>query len=436
MSRDIKSLSEWLESPKVSEPLKQQLRDLQARSAAGDAAAKETLNESMNQELEFGTSGLRGIMGAGNNRMNYHTVAKATQGLADYLLAHYRDSTRTLAFCIAYDSRHLSKRFAEAAAMVLCANGLKVYIYESLRPTPMLSYAIRELQAVGGIVVTASHNPREYNGYKVYGSTGGQITGQVVREILDHIGACDLFESPRFIELEQAREQGLFHLISPKLERSYYDKVKLLGRHKAMVAERSKNLHILYTPLYGAGAQPVSRILNELGYRLDCVKEQMRPDGDFPTTPYPNPEKETVYAIAREIATKSFPDLIFATDPDCDRFGVMVRDERGAYQLLTGNQVGCLLCHYLLMSRPEQGKHARNSIKKSLVPMVYSTIVSTDLIQKLCDQYGATYEEVLPGFKYIAEKVEALEQAAPGSFAFGMEESTLKGAKSRASSAS
>lgn len=413
MPHNIKSLEDWLNSPKVSEALKGQLRELQAKSQAGDPEAREALEDSLSQELKFGTSGLRGIMGAGNNRMNFHTVAKATQGLAIYLLKHYKDPL----VCIAYDSRNMSRRFAEGTAMVLCANGIRVQMFAKLRPTPMLSYAIRKLKAAAGVVITASHNPRQYNGYKVYNSFGGQITGSVAGEILDCIGTCDLFESPKFMSLQAAQEKGLFRWINHDLERSYYDKVKLLVRRKAMVAEYAPRFHIIYTPLYGTGAEPVSQVLSELGFRMDYVAEQMRPNGDFPTTPYPNPEKEPVYKIAREISTKNMPDLIIATDPDCDRIGVSVRDQYGQYRLLTGNQIGLLMCHYLLEQMKE--KQQKNTAHGT----VYSTVVSTDLLEKICRSNGVKYEALMPGFKYISEKIEALEKSYPGSFIFGMEES-------------
>ena len=432
MTEEMKSLAQWLESTKVSAVLKQQLLDMQAAMLAGDKAAEEILEDCLGEELQFGTSGLRGLMGAGNHRMNYHTVAKATQGLSNYLLGR-RGSEETPAaasaaalaaaldgkgrpsVCIAYDSRNYSRLFADTAARVLCGNGIEVWMFPTLRPTPMLSFAIREKKATAGIVITASHNPREYNGYKVYGSYGGQITGQEARAIQDHIGECDLFDSPRFMDLEAAETAGLFHWIEPELDRAYYDQVKLQVRRKAMVAERSSQLHILYTALYGTGAVPVSLVLQELGFRLDQVAAQMEPDGDFSTTPYPNPERPAVYSMARDIAKTTFPDLILSTDPDGDRFGVMCRNQWGDYTLLTGNQQGLLLCNYLL--------EARQQTVQRTAGYVYSSIVTTDLIPRICARYGINHEETLTGFKYSAEKVEAQEKKAPGSFIFAMEES-------------
>jgi phosphoglucomutase len=412
MPQEMKSLEQWLESAKVSAALKQQLLDLQEAMLAGDRAAEEALTECLGEELLFGTSGLRGKMGAGNHRMNYHTVAKATQGLSNYLLEQAGGQPSV---CIAYDSRNYSRLFAETAARVLCGNGIQVWMFRELRPTPMLSFAIREKKASGGIVITASHNPREYNGYKVYGRYGGQITGKEARAIQDHIGECDLFDSPRFMELAPAEAAGLFHWIEPALERSYYDLVKLQVSRKAMVAERSGQLHILYTPLYGAGAGPVSLVLRELGFRVDQVAAQMAPDGDFPTTPFPNPERPAVYAMAQELARTIFPDLILSTDPDCDRFGVMVRNQWGEYTQLTGNQQGLLLCEYLLEAR-------RQRIVKT-AGYVYSSIVTTDLVPRICAHYGVYHEETLTGFKYSAEKAEAQEKKAAGSFIYAMEES-------------
>lgn len=433
MPQEMKSLEQWLESAKVSAALKQQLLDLQKAMLAGDPSAEETLMECLGEELQFGTSGLRGKMGAGNHRMNYHTVAKATQGLSNYLLEQADGAAGAQSalgvgatgvtgkkggrpsVCIAYDSRNYSRLFAETAARVLCGNGIEVWMFRELRPTPMLSFAIREKKASAGIVITASHNPREYNGYKVYGRYGGQITGKEARAIQDHIGECDLFDSPRFLELAAAEAAGLFHWIEPALERSYYDQVKLQVSRKAMVAERSGQLHILYTPLYGSGAGPVSLVLRELGFRLDLVAAQMAPDGDFPTTPFPNPERPAVYAMAQEMAKTTFPDLILSTDPDCDRFGVMVRNQWGEYSQLTGNQQGLLLCEYLLEAR-------RQRIVKT-AGYVYSSIVTTDLLPRICAQYGVYHEETLTGFKYSAEKAEAQEKKMPGSFIYAMEES-------------
>ena len=398
MANRVKSLDEWINSAKVSAALKDELRALKG----------EELKSAMESELRFGTSGLRGLMGAGNNRMNFHTVAKATQGLSQYLL--HRCGAATV--CVAYDTRKMSKRFAECAAMVLCANGFAVNLFPRPMPTPALSFAIRQTGAEAGIVITASHNPREYNGYKVYNSYGGQITEGEAAEILKEIQRCDIFDSPRYMELTEAKASGMLRLLGKELEEKYLFSVKELSLNPDLSRLYGAKLHILYTPLYGAGAYPVKRLLSECGYGLEIVEEQFYANGDFPTTPYPNPEVSAVYELALKQADNK-TDILLATDPDGDRFGVMAREQTGKFKLLSGNEQAILICHYLL----EQAK-----VKGGSLGWLYSSNVSTHMIRHLAAAYGACFEETLTGFKYIAEKVEALSLSG-GQLVFAMEES-------------
>lgn len=399
MANSVKTMEQWLNSPQVSQKLKDELKALKG----------EALSDAMEKELEFGTSGLRGLMGAGNNRLNFHTVARASQGLSQYL----RECRRTSAVCIAYDTRHMSKRFAECAAMVLCANGFTVHFFAGPMPTPVLSFAIRQLKAGAGIVITASHNPKEYNGYKVYNAYGGQVTGGEATAILEQIRRCDIFDSPRFMDLEEARTRGRLQPIGTALVTDYINAVKSLVQQSASAKEQVRKLRILYTPLYGAAACPVRRILEECGFHVDVVAEQFGADGDFPTTPYPNPEIAAVYDLALRKAS-SCTDLILATDPDGDRFGSMAKDSSGKFKLLTGNQQSVLICHYLLEQKRAAGQ---------LQGRIYSTNVSTHLLRRLAEAYGVKFEETLTGFKYIGEKAESLSGQGDERLIFAMEES-------------
>ena len=395
----LKTIEDWLSCPKVSEALKRELRSL----------SEEDLLDAMKQELRFGTSGLRGLMGAGNNRMNFHTVAKATQGLSQYL----RKTGREPVICVAYDSRGMSRRFAECAAMVLCANGLTVRLFDEIQPTPVLSYAIRELRAGAGIVITASHNPREYNGYKVYTEYGGQITDQEARDILDEIRLCDLFDSPLFMELTEARKNGLLSSIPDALLGRYYAQVLGLSQEPELLRQKAGGYPLLYTPLYGAGKAAVCAVLKQAGFHLELVAAQAGPDGNFETTPYPNPEIPAVYELAKKTA-KPDQQLILATDPDGDRFGVMARKKDGEFALLSGNQQAVLICHYLLEHKKKAG---------DLKGYVYSSNVSSALLRRLAEGYGVCFEETLTGFKYIAERVEARQGNPEERLIFAMEES-------------
>ena len=356
----------WINSEHVDEETKQELKVISDEKEKEDRFYK---------ELEFGTGGLRGVIGAGSNRMNVYTVGKATQGLAEYLLENYKDEA---SISIAYDSRNMSKEFAEEAARILCANGIVVNLFESLRPTPMLSYTVRHLKSKAGIVITASHNPKQYNGYKVYGEDGGQVTDKAAEDILSKIEAVDDFSKVKKMDLDVAKNSGLLNIIGEAVDKSYIDRVKALTIRKGLVEEKAEELKILYTPIHGSGNIPVRRVLEELGYsQVSVVKEQELPDGNFPTAPYPNPEDPRVFSIAVDMAKEIQPDIIFGTDPDCDRIGVVVKDTCDNYQVLTGNQTGILLTHYIFECFLKE---------ENVLPTngaVIKTIVTTEMVRKL-----------------------------------------------------
>ncbi|SUY47248.1 phosphomannomutase [Clostridium putrefaciens] len=364
------------------------------------------------KDLEFGTGGLRGLMGAGTNRMNLYTVGKATEGLAQYLNSTYKESS----VAIAYDSRNMSKEFSEKTALTLCANGIKCYLFEYLRPTPMLSYALRQLHCNAGIVITASHNPKEYNGYKVYGEDGGQITDTKAKDIYKYINNVKVFEGVKTIKKELAIEKNLFNIIGEDIDSSYIDKVKRLSIRKDMIKENAKNLKIIYTPIHGSGNIPMRNMLKQLGYTdVHVVKKQEEPNGDFPTVEYPNPEDPKSFELAINLAYEIKPDIIFGTDPDCDRIGVVVFDKE-EYKSLSGNEIGILLSNYIMQSLKESSLMPRN-------PIILKTIVTTDLVKKIAKDYNVEVMDVLTGFKYIGEKITEYENNKQKDFIFAFEES-------------
>ena len=394
----------WLASEAIDEVTKEELKALTDQKEIEDRFYK---------NLEFGTGGLRGKIAAGTNRLNIYTISKATQGLATYLVKNFENPS----VAIGYDSRNFSDTFAETAARVLAANGVKVYLYESLRPTPMLSFAVRHLNADAGIVVTASHNPKEYNGYKVYGSDGGQVTDNAANEILSYINNIDIFNDVKMMSKEEAIEKGLLVYIGEDVDNAYYEKVESLVVNKQLVKEHASELKIIYTPIHGSGNIPVRAMLKRLGYtNVSVVKEQELPDGNFPTAPYPNPEVPQVFEIAIDMAKEVSPDLIFGTDPDCDRIGVIVKEDSGEYKVLTGNQVGVLLSDYMLNARKETGVLSE---KDTLI----KTIVTTEMAARVAEAYNAQIMNVLTGFKYIGEKIEQFEQTGSNNFVLGFEES-------------
>ncbi len=393
----------WLEKATADPDLKKELE-----SAAGDEEGK---NDRFYRDLEFGTGGLRGVIGAGTNRMNVYTVKKATQGLAEYILSN--NVTKSVA--IAYDSRIKSTYFAKSAAEVLAANGIKVHIYKELMPTPMLSWAVRNLKCGAGIVVTASHNPAKYNGYKVYGADGCQLTLEAAAIVLDKINHIDIFEGVKSVDFEKAVADGSISYIEDSVIDEYLAKVKEQGLHTDLVA--SSGLKVVYTPLNGTGNKPVRRILKEIGVKdVTVVPEQENPDGNFPTCPFPNPEIREALQKGLDLCANVKPDLLLATDPDCDRVGIAVPDG-DHYELFTGNETGALLLEYICKERIALGKMPKN-------PVAVKTIVTSDITKAICAKYGVELREVLTGFKFIGEQIGLLEKdGEENRYIFGFEES-------------
>jgi len=399
------SYKSWINSKFIDLKLKVELEQLTDEKEIEDRFYK---------DLEFGTGGLRGVIGAGTNRMNIHTIGKATQGLADYLRLKYKEN---ISVTIAFDSRNMSTEFANAAAQTLCGNGISVNLFETLTPTPMLSYAVRELKSKAGIVITASHNPKEYNGYKVYGDDGGQVTDEVASKITTCTESIKDFSEIKTIGIQNAKVKGLLKIIGENIYLSYIDKTKNLTIRKDLVEKCAKDLKIIYTPIHGSGNIPVRRVLRELGYdKVFVVKEQEMPNGNFPTVEYPNPEESKVFELALKMARDINPDIIFGTDPDCDRIGVVVKGEDGLYKVLSGNQTGVLLSNYILSSLSEVNKLPNNGV-------VIKTIVTTDMIENIGKKYNVEVLDVLTGFKYIGEKIKEFEQVGEKEFIFGFEES-------------
>lgn len=396
--------NEWLNSKVISESVKEELRGI---------TDEKELEDRFYKELDFGTGGLRGVIGYGSNRMNVYTVSKATQGFANYLNKNFESPK----VAIAYDSRNMSKEFAEAAALTLCANNVKVYLYESLRPTPMLSFATRHLSCQGGIVITASHNPKIYNGYKVYDEFGGQVTDEKAGLIINEVNSIENYEDIKTISLEEAIKDNLLEYIGEDVDKAYLEEVKGLTIRTELVKEHAKDLKVIYTPIHGSGNMPVRRVLKELGYEnVEVVKEQEKPDGNFPTASYPNPENPQVFELALEMAKTNTPDIIFGTDPDCDRIGVVVKENSGEYKVLTGNQTGLLLTDYILSSLKEEGKLPSNGV-------VIKTIVTSEGARAIANYYGVEIMDVLTGFKYIGEKIRQFQENGDKKYLFGFEES-------------
>ena len=403
VERAGKEYCRWVSCSAIDEELRRELHAIDGNEAE--------IYDRFSRELSFGTGGLRGIIGAGTNRMNMPVVRKATQGLADFVLANGGSSV-----CIAYDTRHFSREYAVAAAETLCANGIRVFMFTGVRPTPMLSFAVRKKKACAGIVITASHNPREYNGYKVYGADGGQLTDADADAVSACIDKHDVLAAQPRLSLETARENGLLFDLDD-VDQLYYDRVITLVEQGSMILEHSKELRILYSPLHGAGNVPVRRVLHELGFSsLDVVKAQEQPDGGFPTVRYPNPEDAEAFSLALAEAGEHPCDIILATDPDCDRIGIQVRDKAGGYQALSGNQVGVLLCDYIISEKRKKGTLGAN-------PAVIKTIVTTELARRVCGYYGVEVADTLTGFKYIGEMIGEWERTGEHGFIFGFEES-------------
>ena len=397
----------WLNDPYFDEATKEELRSI--------AEDDNEIKERFYKDLEFGTAGLRGIIGAGTNRMNIYTVRKATQGLANYIISK---EGQKKGVAIAYDSRRMSPEFADEAALCLCANGIKAYVFESLRPTPELSYAVRSLGCIAGINITASHNPPEYNGYKVYWEDGAQITPPHDKGIMDEVKAVADYNTVKTMGLEEAKAAGMYEVIGASVDDGYIAELKKQVLHQDSIDAVGKELKIVYSPLHGTGNLPARRILKELGFEnVYVVKEQELPDGEFPTVSYPNPEAKEAFELGLKLAEEVDADLVLATDPDADRLGVYVKDAKsGGYKVLTGNMSGCLLADYEIGQRkalkglPEDG-------------YLIKTIVTSNLADAIAKGYGIGLIEVLTGFKFIGQQILGFETTGKGSYLFGFEES-------------
>lgn len=408
MTEEVKKkYEEWLNDPYFDEDTKKELKNI-----SGD---EDEINDRFYRDLEFGTGGLRGVLGAGTNRMNVYTVRKATQGLANYIVKQHGEDKGV---AIAYDSRIMSKEFAEEAALCLNANGIKSFIFPSLRPTPVLSFTVRQLHCIAGIVITASHNPREYNGYKVYWEDGAQITPPHDKNILAEVAKVTDFSEVKTIDQESARVADLYHVIGYEVDDAYIAELKKQSVHPEVIKEMADDFTIVYTPLHGTGNVFVRRVLKELGFKkVYTVPEQEKPDGTFPTVSYPNPESPKAFELALKLAEEKDADLVLATDPDADRLGVYCKDtENGGYISFTGNMSGVLIGEYLLREKKAIGTLPKNAA-------VVETIVTTDMLKAVAADYKVSLIEVLTGFKYIGEQIKLFKENNSHEFIFGMEES-------------
>ncbi len=402
-----KSYEYWCTSPIFDDATKTELKSI--------ADNEDEIFDRFYRELEFGTGGLRGVIGAGTNRMNFYTVGKATQGLANFI---NKQGAAAKGVAIAFDSRHMSPEFADTAACVLAANGIKAYIFDSLRPTPELSFALRTLGCTAGIVVTASHNPPEYNGYKVYWEDGAQITAPKDAQIIGEVNAIKDYAEIKKMTTEEAKAAGLYEVIGKEIDDKYMEALKKLVLHPEAIKQMASSLKIVYTPLHGTGNIPVRRVLKELGFeQVTVVPEQELPDGNFPTVSYPNPEDKKAFALALDLAKKVDADLVLATDPDADRLGVYAKDTKtGEYKVFTGNMSGMLICEYQMSQKKALGILPENGA-------LVTTIVSSNMAQAVAKEYGMKFIECLTGFKYIGEQIKFFEQTGSNEYVFGFEES-------------
>lgn len=403
----MKIYQEWLSNPYFDEDTKAELRAIE-----GD---ENEIKERFYMDLEFGTAGLRGVIGAGINRMNIYVVRRATQGLANYII---KQGGADKGVAIAYDSRHMSPEFAMEAAMTLAANGIKAYKFESLRPTPELSFAVRELGCIAGINITASHNPPEYNGYKVYWEDGAQFTPPHDKGVTEEVLAIEDLSTVKTTDEASATAAGKYEVIGRKIDDKYIAQVKAQVVNQKAIDEMQDQISIVYTPLHGTGNIPARRVMKELGFtHVYVVPEQELPDGNFPTVSYPNPEAAEAFSLGLKLAGEKNADLVLATDPDADRLGVYVKDAgSGEYIPLTGNMSGSLLCEYVLSQKKAAGKIPEDG-------QVIKSIVSTNLIDAVAKEYGCELIEVLTGFKWIGQQVLKNEKTGRGTYLFGMEES-------------
>lgn len=397
----------WCDNEYFDEATREELK-----SIAGNEAE---IEDRFYKDLEFGTGGLRGVIGNGTNRMNIYTVRKATQGLANFII---KENAADRGVAIAYDSRRMSKEFADEAALCLNANGIKAYIFPTLRPTPELSFALRELHCIAGIVVTASHNPPEYNGYKVYWEDGAQITAPKDVQIISEVKAVTDYNTVKTMDIDEARACGLYNVIGYDMDDKYIAALKKMSLNGDVIKQVADDIKIVYTPFNGTGNVPVRRILKELGFKnVYVVPEQEKPDPDFTTLDYPNPEDPKAFTYALKLAKEKDADIVLATDPDADRLGVYSKDTKtGEYKSFTGNMSGMLIAEYLLSQRKERGLIHKNGA-------FVKTIVSTNMADAIAAEYGIKLIEVLTGFKYIGEQIKLFEQQGTYEYEFGFEES-------------
>ena len=405
---DYKQIYEdWCHNPLFDEETKRELASIKDN--------EEEIKDRFYKNLEFGTGGLRGVIGNGTNRMNQYTVSKATQGLANYIIEQGKQQKGV---AISYDSRNMSKEFSEKTALTLNANGIKTYVFESLRPVPELSFAVRKLGCTAGIMITASHNPPKYNGYKVYWDDGAQIVAPVDKEIIGKVNEITDFGMVKSMKMEEAVKQGLYHEMGKEIDDAYMEELKKQCLYLDIIKEVEKDIKIVYTPLHGTGNIPVTRILKELGFtNVYVVPEQEKPDGNFPTVDYPNPEDAKAFTLALALAKKVDADVVLATDPDADRLGVYAKDSNtGEYMPFTGNMSGMLIAEYLLSGRKERGILPQNGA-------FIKTIVSTNMADAIAKEYDMKLMEVLTGFKFIGEKIREFEKTKEYTYQFGFEES-------------
>ena len=397
----------WCNDPYFDEQTREELKAI-----AGD---DKEIEDRFYRTLEFGTAGLRGVIGAGTNRMNIYTVRQATQGLANYILAQ---GGQEKGVAIAHDSRLMADEFTDAAALCLAANGIKTYVFKSLRPVPELSFAVRTLGCIAGIVITASHNPREYNGYKVYWEDGAQVTPPHDTGIMAEVAKVTSFDMVKTMEKEKAQAEGLYQIISDDVDESYFAELRNLSIHPEIIKKMAKDIKIVYTPLHGTGLGPVKRVLSDLGFENVYIEPQQAvADGHFPTAPYPNPENPDAWELALKLAKEKDADLVLATDPDADRLGVYCKDTKsGEYVTFTGNMSAMLIAEYILGQ-----KRANNSMPEN--PVLVESIVSTDMAKAIAKAYDVELVEVLTGFKYIGEQMLKYEKSGEKNYVFGFEES-------------
>lgn len=403
----MENYKKWCEDTYFDEATRAELKAIEGND--------KEIQERFYKDLEFGTGGLRGIIGAGTNRLNIYTVSKATQGFANYIIKQGEEAVKK-GVAIAFDSRRMSPEFAEITALVLNGNGIKTYIYPSLRPTPMLSFAVRELNCTGGVVITASHNPPEYNGYKVYWADGGQVPYPRDEAIIEEVNAVTDFHTIKTANKDEAVKAGLFNVIGEEVDEAF-DKNVLAQIVNPEIIKEQHDLKIVYTPIHGSGNKPVRRVLEKAGFEnVTVVPEQELPDSEFTTVGYPNPENPAVFELAIKLAEKIDADIILGTDPDCDRVGAVVKTKDGSYTVLTGNMTGTLICNYICSQKAKLGTLPKNGA-------LVSTIVSSEMTKAIAKKYNLAYFDVLTGFKYIGEKIKEFEQTGEYQYVFGFEES-------------